>query len=344
MSPQILGSVNNGDTISGLGFSTEIYSECQCTAGLNVTDIQAVDSDLDDAAAELLLQAYHDLKALGIANHIDFKDNSTIVSTLIYGTRVCGGMSGTYVPLCKTTFYEHRKAVVQIEYMTDGTTASIAPKTISVRAELGPAKISWLNAALLAILEGETNSISLPASVPSALSGLLWWATPNLLTIDPALIEGGIETMFTVLLRAGMQRTFSTHGSFCTRNVALSGKCIIQMKPYSVTIGVIIIIMHLIATIAGILAYVPWIISNTPFGPAIRLIKEKVYFTALVSSSSFNFGFSELCNSPTHSIWQVLDVHAVIGESIKTINDEAGHVVVDKPKLVRPLTNGRRYY
>jgi hypothetical protein len=57
-----------------------------------------------------------------------------------------------------------------------------------------------------------------------------------------------------------------------------------------------------------------------------------------------NNGFHELCNAQTHMIWQALDVIVRIGESIQTVSEEVGHVAMDKPKLVRNLVNGKKYY
>ena len=87
----------------------------------------------------------------------------------------------------------------------------------------------------------------------------------------------------------------------------------------------------------------PWLISNVPAGPAIRALNESIYFTTLLADSNLGDNLKGLCNAPTHAIWQSLDVIVRIGESIMTQDEAVGHITMDKPKVVRPLINARRY-
>ena len=93
----------------------------------------------------------------------------------------------------------------------------------------------------------------------------------------------------------------------------------------------------------AILAYVPWIVTNVPLSPSIRAMKENIYFTTLLADSNMGDNLKGLCNAPTHQIWQSLDIVVRIGESIMTQDEEVGHITLDKPKVVRPLVNARRY-
>jgi len=76
----------------------------------------------------------------------------------------------------------------------------------------------------------------------------------------------------------------------------------------------------------------------------VRAIKDSIFFTTLLCSTTIDNGFHELCNSPTHELWQALDVNVRIGETIQTMSEDVGHVTMDKPKLVTGLKNGKRYY
>lgn len=84
--------------------------------------------------------------------------------------------------------------------------------------------------------------------------------------------------------------------------------------------------------------------SESPIGPAVRILTEKVYMIALIKTSSVQVGIDQLCNAPTHQIWQNLDIVLKVGESVQTVHEETGHIVLDKYKMVKPLKNGRKYY
>jgi hypothetical protein len=55
-------------------------------------------------------------------------------------------------------------------------------------------------------------------------------------------------------------------------------------------------------------------------------------------------GLYELGNSESFFIWQELDIFGKIGEAVHTIEHPIGRIVLDKPNLVRPLQNGRKYH
>lgn len=116
------------------------------------------------------------------------------------------------------------------------------------------------------------------------------------------------------------------------------------MKPYGYSISVFILGFQIIVTMISGLAFIPWMLSSNPILPAMRFMKEKIYMIALIKTCKVNFGGDQLCNAPSFQIWQSLDLVLKIGESVQTINDEAGHITLDKPKMVKALVNGRRYY
>lgn len=116
------------------------------------------------------------------------------------------------------------------------------------------------------------------------------------------------------------------------------------MKPYGFMISICIIIFQMTVTILSGLAFIPWLLSNNPIGPAVRFLNEKIYMIALLRTSNVHSGIDQLCNAPSFQIWQNLDLVLKIGESVLTMSEEAGHIVLDKAKMVKPLVNGRRYY
>ena len=348
MTPQIVGAVNDGDTIIGDGFTTDIFTNCSCTNGNTASDLTQFISDNELTSSQTLLNEYNKLNNLdGMASYIQEQpeNNRTAVTTLFSGSKVCGGSNGTLLTVCTTVFNNHNHASIIVTYMTDGTPASIAGKESHVREITGPANLTWMTSALLNIHDGNAfSSYRLPNNFPGALTPLLWWTTPNLLSTDPSLLDAGVETYFAIVLRAGMQRTFSVKGNTCTRNVIAEGYSFVNMAKYAVGVALFIASVQLFITILAIAAFIPWFLSEAPIGPGSRIILDNVYFLSLINSSGYIQGFSELCNATTFTIWQAVDVVARIGESLTTRAEIVGHIVLDKPKVVRPLTNGKKYY
>nr|KAJ3421776.1 hypothetical protein HK105_002333 [Polyrhizophydium stewartii] len=344
MSPQIIGAVNDGDTIVGPGFITTISTKCRCVQNNNITSLRTQGVSNDTAAAILGLSSQLGPN-LGLTSYIEVNSTLISVKTLISGSTICGGHNFSFLPMCTTSFSDHKSALVLMRYMTDGTTASIAPESVDVRAVLDDANLDiWVGAALKSILGGELSSFSLPSTIPGVLNPLMWWTSPNLMTIDPALVEGGIETLFSILLRAGTQRTYATHGEVCGRNVAIEGQSIVRMAPYGVDVAFFTLSFQLFITILSALAFVPWLRSVVPIGPGVRALREPVYFTTLINSSSVCHGFDQLCNAQIHAIWQNLDLVVRIGEPIGTRTEGVGHISMDRPKLIGAMTNGKRYF
>jgi hypothetical protein len=305
-----------------------------------------------------LLANYNDLKDMfGVASYIEKleAEKQVVITSLLSGSQICGGIDNNLVPVCTTTFSDHKHANILVEYMTDGTPASIAAKLSEIRynethpdlSSLSDANVNWLYEALKNIhkddeSDGQFSSVRLPPNVPGALTPLFWWTTPNLIQSDPALLEAGIETYFTILLRAGMQRTFSVRGNFCTKNVEVTDSSKIMMVDYGVAVSLFILISQLILSLCSMLAFLPWLLSHEPIGPAVRMIRENVYFLTLLNGTTAVGGFDELSNAPSYTIWQNMDVVLRVGESANTLEETIGHITMDKPKTVRSMANGRK--
>jgi hypothetical protein len=329
LAPQIVGAVNDGDTLVGNGLITTILTNCSCTNGKTAADLAPFMSDFSSASAASLLTKFNTLNnADGMATYIEPRSENVYATSILSGSNVCGGIDQSFLTICNTNFYNHSYATILATFMTDGTPASIATKSADIRKVGDRAADTWLAQALLNIHEGQYSATRLPGNVPGALTPLLWWTTPNLLSTDPALLEAGIETYFTILLRAAMQRTYSVKGNTCIRNVFVEGSAIMYMNSYGVIVSLVILSIQLIASVLAAAAFIPWFLQETPIGPGVRLIKENIYFMTVVNSSGYIQGFQELCNAPTHTIWQILDQVVRIGESLSTRADVVGHIIL----------------
>lgn len=101
--------------------------------------------------------------------------------------------------ICITTMANHHNVLVSAGFMTDGTSASIALSSSTVIKDQGPANFSWVAPSFNNLLStnASNNYVSynyLPAQVPGEVSTLLWWCTPNLISIDRSMLNSGIET------------------------------------------------------------------------------------------------------------------------------------------------------
>jgi hypothetical protein len=342
--PQLIGVVMDGDTIVGDGFLLDILSDCQCSASHLPDDLESV--GVPTANKQAFTDAYLAVNSRNIfmVSALEKNDTAIVATGMLVNTPLCGGLNMTGMPVCRTVFSNHRTAEVMVEYMTDGTTASIAQKFAFIRKETGEADLgTWAYAALNNILGAGVQTIPLPSQVPAMMTPILWWTTADLMAIDPALLEAGLETFYTILFRAGIQRSYATEGNKCVRNIVDPAQTILSMSDYGYQTALAALIIQLIFNAISAAAFVPWLLSNVPAGPAIRAMNESIYFTTLLADSNLGDNLKGLCNAPTHAIWQSLDVIVRIGESIMTQDEVVGHITMDKPKVVRPLVNARCY-
>jgi hypothetical protein len=348
VSPQIVGTVNHGDTIIGFGYQVYIFTTCDCRLLKSQTDLQEA-SGLPSGSAAQLWAKYLELDYnIGMANAVINKTDTMELVTVISGTHFCGGYNTTetFAPVCNTTFHDHNRVQVLVEYMTDGTSASISSKRVEVREVLEKKNIGlWLVTAFQNVLGGEFSANRLPDVVPGVMNAILWWMTPNLLSPDPAMIDAGLETVFAFLFRGGVQRTYSAKGLTCTRNVVKPGECKLSFGGDGLLIAEISLVFQLFISILSFVAFIPWLMHEPPIGPAARLIRDKSYFLTMLSRSSLLKEAETLCNAPTYAIWHSIDVVVRVGESAQTKDDpDFGAIVLDTPKRVVQFTSGKEYY
>ena len=347
VSPQIIGVVKDGDTILGSGFSIDISSRCGCqrlTAAAELVSAQGI--SLSDATD--LYNAYLTLNnSFGLANRVYSNSTDITIYSIISGATLCGGYNSTstFTPVCKTRMNNHMFADILVNYMTDGTTASIAIKSASILGTTGTADIStWAFTAMKNVMGGSVSAQVLPNVIPSVLNPLFWWTTPNLIGIDHSLLDAGIETLFAILFRGSVQRTYSAKGYSCTANVATAGLSIVQFQGVGYYVAIIGLCVHLIIAFLAALAFIPWFIIDHPIGPGIRLIRDKTYCMTVLTQSALLYDAGELSNAPTSRIWNLVDVVCRMGESLNTAEDpEFGTMALDTPRSIMPFKNGKNY-
>ncbi|TPX34475.1 hypothetical protein SmJEL517_g02827 [Synchytrium microbalum] len=274
--------------------------------------------------------------ALSLISLVEHDDTAVYITSTMTGFPVCGGANSSQLSMvCSSTLFEHQFATLQMTYMSDGSSASSAMQAASVTEILGPANVTWLYQAMMAIMHGPLSALNLQPTIPGALSPVLW-------SINANLVEAGIETLLSILIRGGIQRTYSSHGSGCILSGNVAGVTV-SLTSYGVRMAYCMFAIQLLLCLCCVVAFVPWLLSSSPISPGVRAVRDEAYFMTLLSGAGLLSGFGLFGNSPTYTIWQNLDVVARIGESMQTIEDEVGKISLDKVKLVRPLKNGRKY-
>ncbi|KAJ3105715.1 hypothetical protein HDU97_007692 [Phlyctochytrium planicorne] len=218
--PQLVGAIKDGDTIVAGGYVAYVKTSCDCQ---NVSDSSLLDSGFTLGDQLSLLEAVSQ-KAFP---YFLMGSNSTISSDGVFTFQMavgnmpnCGGYFAEVLPVCTTTISKFQNAQVVTQFLTDGTTASIAlvnSEMISIDP-IQTAKISSVSTALGGILE-KGRVMNLPSINPGMISTLLYWTSSDLIAVDPSLFDYGVETFVSIMLRAGMQRFFKTKGASCPRRV-----------------------------------------------------------------------------------------------------------------------------
>ncbi|KAI9337892.1 hypothetical protein DFJ73DRAFT_646329 [Zopfochytrium polystomum] len=343
--PTLIAPFNDGDTIQGPGFTAEISSRCVCARNATQRDLENAGVDPSQSVAHL---TYYRAKSnyAGMSFGVLRNGDRIRISNVIMGYPLCGGASevADFPMVCLTDVYNHRNALVDILFRTDGSVSSIAPNFVSIETDMGPADIGFLEFAFNAVLEGPTSYFRTPPLVPGSITPLLWWATPNLNNIDRALLDAGMETMYAVLFKAALQRTYQSQAYQCARkNVVMSHISSIKIGREGLFVAGGLLSLQLLVSMAAVCAFGLWFLSPNPIGPAVRATREYVYLLTLLAPTQMTVALNDLGNAETYSIWQELDVIARIGESIHTLDNPIGQLIIDKPNMVRPIQNGRKY-
>ncbi|KAJ3203395.1 hypothetical protein HDU82_006622, partial [Entophlyctis luteolus] len=320
--PQLDGVVGQGDTILGNGFTSVIATTCECT---DVSSQNAVENGiLTLQDQKTMAAALQNLSVPFLMMFDTVKASQTqLTSYSVLGhMQVCGGFNPSIAPVCFTTINGLSDAAIAATFITDGTTASISlsnsvPEqyfsvtTISVPAVQFALEKIWP--------PGEV--YPLVSNVAGMLNALIYWCSSDLVAVDPTLIEPGMETLYSILLRAGIQRTWDSKGANCVREISRNDQTIASLTAWgSISIYIAASIQIILSTIA-LVACAVWYFSATPLGPAVRVIKQPTYFMSVLCESPFAINLNGTGNAQAHVIWQAIDVVVRIGESLETIEE-----------------------
>jgi hypothetical protein len=182
-SPQLIDVCQDGSTIIGNGFATNVSTECMCSPSMQSADLESVtglDSSItsDIASRAAVLGAFP-----GMVNYMVY-DNSTDdgasliqMYTLLTGSSfVCGAPKNSSfsfttspAPICLTNITDHHQAEIKVTYKTDGTPASIAARKAEYLSYVDKADTWWLAQSMLNLFGGPISSNDLPPYLPGTI-------------------------------------------------------------------------------------------------------------------------------------------------------------------------------
>ncbi|KAI8914365.1 hypothetical protein EDD86DRAFT_216586 [Gorgonomyces haynaldii] len=346
--PQLVDTLDDGSTIFGAGFITNVSSSCQCSASLDnaaLTTSGYLPSELTQVSN--LITGLNQKQGIVSAFRFDTTTNSTTAVSLMYNFFGCGGFNKTTYPMaiCTTTFSKHQKALVTGKYMTDGTPASIAIASVSVREVLGDADNSWIYQALVNFFGGSITATELPATYPGSVNPMLWWMTSNMQGISSASLGAGMETFFAIAMRGAIQRSYSYTSTLCGHNIVMANMIYISVTDSGYALGITFLALECLICLISLCMAVLWLISTRPIFPSIRITRDIVYYHMMVCEPADKGILPFLPpSSLTVEGWPLLDVNLKFGESIKSAEDpDVGTIALDKPKMVTYFQRGKLY-
>lgn len=176
--------------------------------------------------------------------------------------------------------------------------------------------------------------------------------TPNIQAISASSIESGsgplisgFETLWAIVLRSAFQRSFNAKGSHCVQKIVSPTTIGFLISDSGAKAGFIFAYAQLIITLLSFIAFLPWLFSQVPIGPAIRLSTDKTYLMAMLGTLNSGALLGHVNGvSETNEIWATYDFNVRVGESVSSRDDpDLGTIVMEKPKFVTELSYVKRY-
>ncbi|KAI8609527.1 hypothetical protein BC830DRAFT_1069800 [Chytriomyces sp. MP71] len=329
--PQLDGIVGSGDTIVGGGFTMLLASSCDCIDAAGPGVIQDGIMTLQDQQA--FVQAFKNTSVpflMRFSTTIMTAANITSYSA-VGNMQVCGGVVETVVPICQTSIFGFQDSTVQATFLTDGTTASIALVN-SVIQDIQPVTTISTPAVNQALNYVWPTGLPHPlvSNVAGMLNALLYWCSSDLVAVDPTLIEPGFETLYSMILRAGFQRSFDSKGATCTRIISRTDETVVYLTQWGSACIYAAAGIQIFLSLVALMAACYWYITIVPLGPAIRVVKQPTYFMSLFCESPFATNLIGTGNAQVHVIWQAVDTVVRIGESFETLEEPIGRIKMER--------------
>ncbi|KAJ3256561.1 hypothetical protein HK103_005304 [Boothiomyces macroporosus] len=343
MIPSLIDAAQDHQVIIGYGHSMNVSSQCICASTVNSPVFNQL-SYLNNTVFDSMTSRVTAISpSQGMVNYVSNYGDYIQLTTFLAGYNICGE-DLSISPLCITTVFNYYLSVINVEIVTDGTSASLAPIGATIESNISPGSLADIEPALSSILGGTLSSNLLPKESSGKINPLLKWSTVDLQQISFGRISSGMEVLVSYLIRTGIQRTFRPFGTKCPTTLVNESQTTMYLSDSSTIIGYV---MSAVLVILGVLQFYVvglWLARKDPILPALRLFQEKQYFVVMVNSSAVVEEIDDLCNAENYRIWQAADKKLRMGEDLATVSDpDSGTITLGKPKLIHPFKSGRNY-
>ncbi|KAI8908454.1 hypothetical protein EDD86DRAFT_174988, partial [Gorgonomyces haynaldii] len=328
MPPQLTDVALDFQHVIGPGFATDLASNCACTDsyqsfGSFASTVQSLFNNQDNKT---------------IINYTRLDSQRILVTSLLAGFGNCNGS----LLLCDTVITNHRQAIVSASIKTDGTPASIAITGAHIRSEGEQAPISYLHDSLLILLGGTISSISLPDMYLNVLNPLLWRGSySHFQTLSPSKLDAGIETLFAILLKGSIQRSYLALPYSCLQNIPHPSRVLVQIHPSLSVWCFLFLAIQALGLAYCLVCCLLWLTATRPINPAVRLTFDRTFYSHMIARSAYAQYFQGAWQSqhrfPT-------DLIIAVGESKTTVEEDIGVISIHSPDNIQPFCKGRSYY
>jgi hypothetical protein len=325
--PQSLDGDYKEDANYGSGISASVLSSCSC---------------LDDASsfyAKYAIQGKYNAltQSTAMVSKIVENVDNVVIGSVFKGIALC---SSNQLLTCETTLADYYTVKTLAVHSTSGSFASKKVSQINVNSVTNTGDFKWLAFAAASMLE---EPIDLQPTVPDLMNPLLWWTVSDQRskTLEIEGFNQGIEVMMSILLRGGVERTYSESVGECFLKVALPDESRAFFAPYGHITGILIVVYHLLVLVTAFVYSIPWLLTSNPCQPGIRLLKDEAYFAVLLREMK-DVSISGM--SKEEELWRQLDTPCRIGEANSTVNDFTyGQITLGAPDSVSPFVLTKRY-
>jgi hypothetical protein len=176
--PQLIDKCPDGTVIEGMGYSTDIYTTCECSASNQPKDLIYAGIPQENAT-NMIAQLSTLGSGQGIVQtiHLNETGGEIYLYSIVAGFRTCGGNNyvNKSVLVCETLISNHQTASVAISWMNDGNSVRSAPNIVKKLNEIDgytpeSASITWLYRAIGNAMGGEMQTLKLPGFYPGTVS------------------------------------------------------------------------------------------------------------------------------------------------------------------------------
>lgn len=148
-----------------------------------------------------------------------------------------------------------------------------------------------------------------------------------------------------ILLRSAIHRSYTAHAKICAQTVLNPLQKTLHIGRFGYDSGLIFAVVHLFLSLCSFICCVPFLLSNTPQFPGVRLASERSFFVLMLSKMQMGEVLRSLSgNSDTEANWVKIDRIVRLGESVNSSEDaEKGEMMLATPKLVVAFSPLKRY-